>query len=314
MAGGTHSQGAYGQILIEPGIGPHVFDANSYPLHFLSETMSEKGRLIGGQGIGGGTLQIEAARIRQGVSFTEGEIVMYLSPNDVDFLAANVWGFTESPTDTFTQSDALVYFGLLIDVDYNTFEFTNCMLNYLEISARAPQFDESGEPEMVLCKMGIRASGCTLGTSWPGSPPSLGTAAADRGYEIADSDGFFTFVGTVRPIQAFRFRIDRGLYTKYANALTAHSQRATMRHNQIVCQLPWNSDNLDLYNVAVAGAAGSFKFVNGTLSTLFNLGRCHFPNHTPIIRGKGEVPLNIFGLVTGTGATPDVKIVNDNTP
>lgn len=313
MAGGTHSQSKYSQILIEPGVGPHTFDANSYPLYFLTETLAEKGRLIGGQGNGGGTLQIEAARIRKGIPFSAGEIVMYLSPNDVNFLADAVWGFTESPTNTFTQSDALPYFGVLVDTDYNTFEFTNCMIDYIEISARAPQQDEQGEPEMVLCKMGIRASECTLGTAWPGSPPSLGSAAADRGYEIADSDGFFTFVGTARPIQAFRFRIDRGLYTKYANALTAHSQRSTMRNNQIVCQLPWNSDNVDLYNVAVAGAAGSFKFVNGAFSTLFNLGRCHFPNHTPVVRG-GEVPLNIFGLVTGTGATPDVQIVNDNTP
>lgn len=310
----SHSQGAYGQILIEPGASPHTFDSGSYALQFLSETMTEKGRLIGGEGIGGGTLQIEAARIRQGIGFCDGEIVMYLSPNDVDFLALNVCGFTESPADTFTQSDALVYFGLLIDTDYNTFQFKDCMMNYIEISARAPAFDEQSEPEMVLCKLGIRAASCTLGTSWPGTPPSIGTAAADRGYVIQDSDGFFTFVGTARPIQAFRFRIDRGLYTKYVNSTSAHSQRATMRRNQIVCQLPWNSDNVDLYNVAVAGAAGSFKFVNGTLSSLFNLGRCHFPNNTPIIRGKGEVPLNIIGLVTGTGATPDVQIVNDNTP
>lgn len=309
-----HSQGGYGQILIEPGVAPHTFDANSLPLKFLSETMSEHGRLVGGQEIGGGTLQIEAARIRQGIGYVYGEIVMALSPNDVDFLAGNVWSFTESPTDTFAQSDALNYFGLLIDLDYNTAEFKNCMITDWEISGRAPQHGEQGEPDRILCKLGIRAASMTLGTSWPGTPPTFGVAAADRPYVLQDSDGYFTLGGAVRPIQAFRFGIDRGLYTKYANSTTAHSQRPTMRNNQIILQLPWNSDNVDLYNVAIAGGAGSFKFVNGAFSTLFNLGRVHFPNNTPVIRGKTEIPLNLFGLVTGTGSTVDVQIVNDNTP
>ena len=314
MAGGTHSQGAYGQILLEPGSSPHTFDASSKAIRFLSETMTEHGRILSTQGIGGGTLQVEAARIRSGIGFTYGEIVLALSPNDVDVLAEHVWSFTESPTDTWAQSDALNYFGLLIDTDYYTWEFTDCMITDWEISARAPQFNEQGQPELVLCKLGIRASGVTAGTSWPGSPPSLGVAAVDRPYVLSDSDGLFSFESTARPIQAFRFKVDRGLYTKYANATPAHSQRSTMRHNQIVLQLPWNSDNLDLYNVAIAGSAGSFKFANGAFSSLFNLGRVHFPNNTPIIRGKGEVPLNLFGLVTGTGATADVQIVNDITP
>jgi hypothetical protein len=309
-----HSQGAYGQIIIEPGASPHTFDASSHALKFLSETMSERGRLVGGQEIGGGTLQIEAARIRNGIGYVFGEILMSLSPNDVDFLAANVWSFTESPADTFAQSDALNYFGLLIDLDYNTAEFKDCMITDWEISGRAPQFGEQGEPDRILLKLGIRAKSMVLGTSWPGTPPTLGTAAADGAYVFQDSDGYFTFVGAVRPVQAFRFGIDRGLYTKYANSLVAHSQRPTIRHNKIALQFPWNSDNVSLYNTAVAGAAGSFKFVNGAFSTLFNLGRVHFTNQTPVIRGKTEVALNVTGLVTGTGATVDVQIVNDNTP
>ena len=313
MAGGTHSQGAYGQLLIEPA-NDGVFDASSLAFQFLSETMSAHGRIGGGQGIGGGTLQIEAARIRKLTGFVYGEVVMYLSPNDVDRLVDNVWGFTESPTDTFAQSDALPYFGMLIDTDYYTWEFTDCMINDWELSARAPQFDEQQEPEMVLLRMGIRASGVTPGTAWPGTPPSIPVAAVDRSYEFADSDGFFIFEGVAREVQAFRFKVDRGLYTKYVNSLDAHSQRSTRRHNQILLQLPWNSDNLDLYDPPVAGAAGSFKFVNGVYSSLFNLGRVHFPANTPIIRGKTEIPLNLVGLVTGTGATPDVQIVNDITP
>lgn len=313
MSGGTHSQGAFAQMLIEPGAGPHTFDANSLILEFLSETMSEHGRLLGSQGIGRGTLQMEAARIRKGIGFTYGEVVMYLSPNDVDRLAGNVWGMTESPSDTFTQSDALPYFGMLIDTDYYTFEFKDCMITDWEISGRAPRFDEQGEPEMIMLRMGIRGSLVTPGTAWPGSPPSLGTAAIDRPYIFSDSDGAVTLNGSVRPIQAFRFKVDRGLYTKYANSLAAHSQRATTRNNQLAVQLPWNSDNLDLYNQAEGGAAASFVFTQGPYSTTLNLGRFHVPNNTPVVRGKGEVPLNIGGFVTGTGATPDVVIVNDIT-
>jgi hypothetical protein len=316
MSGGTHSQGAYGQILIEPGAAAHTFDGNSLMIEFLSETMSEHGRLLGSQGIGRGTLQMEAARIRKGIGFTYGELVMYLSPNDVARLAETVLGLTESPSGTFTQSDSLPYFGMLINTDYYTFQFKDCMMTDWEIVGRAPQFGEDGEPEMIILKIGIRGSAVTPGTAWPVSPPSLGTAAIDRPYVFSDSDGQVTLNGTVRPIQAFRFKVDRGLYTKYANSLEAHSQRPTTRNNQLMVQLPWNSANLDLYNQAEGGAAAIIKFsqLSNVYSTSLNLGRFHVPNNTPVIRGKGEVPLNIAGFVTGTGATPDVQIVNDITP
>ena len=324
MSGGEHSQGAFAKLLIEPGAGAHTFDGSSLAIEFLSETMSDHGRMGGNNGIRG-TLRREAARTRQLTGFVFGEITMYVSPNDLDRLALNVFGMaaqvgTPVGSTTFTLDDTLPYFGMLIDTDSGittspaTFQMTDCMISDWELSARAPRFGEEGEPEMVLLRMGIIGSSVGLATAWPGSAPAVPFAEVDRPYQFADSDSGITLSGAVRAVQAFKLKVDMKTFAKYTNSLTAHSHRATARDITAAFQLPWNDDNDDLYNQAVAGAAGSLVFTNGAFSSTFNLGRFQVPNNTPIVRGKTEVPLNISGIVGGTGSTADLVLINDTTP
>jgi len=308
-------------MLIEPGESAHTFDASSIYVEFLSETMSEHGRMGGLNGIRG-TLRKEAARLRRLTEFTYGTVTMYLSPNDIDrVLAETVWGMTESPSDTFTLDDSLPYFGMLIDTDstvdttLNPMEFTNCKISEWRIAGRAPQFGEGGEPEMIILQMSIMAEGMTPNVGWPGSPPSLPSGAMDAPYIFSDTETGtgMTLSGSVRDIQKFLLSVNMNTYAKYVNSLTAHSHRATTRDITLAVQLPLNTDTDDLYDLASAGAAGSLLFTNGAYSSKFNFGRVHFPNNSPVIKGKQEVPLELRGFVTGTGATADLAIVNDNT-
>lgn len=318
MSGGSHSQGAFGKMLIEPGAGPHTFDASSLAIEFISETMSEHGRTGGLRGIRG-TLRREGSRIRNLTSFIYGTITMYLSPNDVDRLADVVWGMTEDPSNTFTMSDSLPYFGMLIDTDYTVstnqtpFEFVDCMISEMRLMGKAPQFGEQGEPEMVLMQMGIIGSTVTENTSWPSPAPSLPTAAIDAPYIFSDTESGITILGSVRNVQKFLLSINWKTYAKYVNSLTAHSHRPTDRDIRLAFQLPWNSNNQDLYDQAIPGATGSIVFTNGDYGSTFTFGQMHFPNNTPIIRGKQEVPLTLEGFVTGDGSTADLVIVNDIT-
>jgi hypothetical protein len=305
-------------MLIEPGAGAHTFDANSLAIEFLAESLSAHGRLGGNSGIRG-TLMLEAARIRALTEFSYGRVLMYLSPNDVDRLATNVFGMTESPTDTFTMSDSLPYFGVLIDLDstvtndISPLEFRDCMVTDWTIYGRAPQFGEDGEPELILSEIGIIGSIENTNIAWPVSPPSLPTAAIDAPYIFADTTSGVTLNAAVREIQQFHLKIDWGTYVKYVNSLTAHSHRPTKRAIQLSVQLPLNSNNDDLYDLAAAGQAAQLFFTNGAYSSKFYFGRYSAPNNSPVIKGKREVPLEMHGIVTGTGATPDLYIVNDIT-
>lgn len=319
MSGGTHSQGAFGKMLIEPGAGPHTFDGSSLAIEFLAETMSEHGRLGGLLGIRG-TLRKENARLRRLTSFVYGTVTMYVSPNDIANLAANVFGMNESPGGTFTMDDTLPFFGMLIDPDSTVatsdspYEFEDCMINNWAIQGRAPQFGEDGEPEMMQLQLGIIGSVVNQATSWPGSPPSLGTAAADAPYTFNDAEGGITLAGSARNVQQWLMTVNHNVYAKYVNSLSAHSHRPTTRDINLAVELPLNSDNDDLYDQAATAATGSFVLTNGAFSSTFTFGRIRFPPQTPVIQGKREVPLRLQGFVTGTGSTPDLVIVNDNTP
>jgi len=238
--------------------------------------------------------------------------------------AGDVFGMAESPSGTWTLDDTLPYFGMLINPDAGVttsitpFEFENCMISDWQIQGRAPRFNEDSEPEMILLTISIIGSTVNTGTAWPGTPPTLPYAAVDAPYIMSDAEtsgaSTVTLNGAVRWIQAFIFKVDMGTYVKYVNTLTAHSLRATKRDITAAFQLPLNSDNDDLYGQAVAGAAASIKLTNGDFSSTFNFGRFQVPNNTPVVRGKTEVPLNIQGIVAGTGATPDLVLVNDITP
>ena len=309
----THSQGAFAKMLIEPGAAPHTFDANSIAVEFIQETMSKHGRHGGNQGIRG-TLEHESARIREMTYFAHGSVLQYVSPNDIANLMGNVFGLNESPSGTFTVDDDLPYFGMLIDTDYETWEFTDCKCASWMLRSRAPSFNERGEPDMVYLQWNVIASTVVKGTTWPVTPPSLGTATADTPYAFADSDSGITIAGSARAVEEMVMLVDNDLKAKYTNSLGPHSHRARDRRIMLNFKMPWNSDNDSVYGQAVAGAAGSIVFTNSGMSTTFTLGKYQVPDRSPFVRGKRQIPLILEGEVRGNGATSSLVVVNDNTP
>lgn len=326
MTGSTHSQGAYTELLIEPGSPTYTWDASSLRFELLGFSVAMIRRMIGGQGIWG-TLEEPTERVREGASPCYGEMLMYISPNDIDKLADDVWGMSNAAGTYSLDDTGLPYFGMLLDADQGVFEYQDAKCAWWELSGNSIQMNARGEPDMMILKMGFIASdvfGPNAGSppSWPGSPPAKTYAANDAPYVFADLEtsgaSTVTLFGAVRSIQSVRLRQDNFLKAKFTNSLRPHSIRSRRRRHTAQCQLPWNADNDDLHYAAAAGAAASFVLTNALMSTQFNYAilRSH-DRQEPLVRGKEEIGywLSGTGYSSGDIATASnraLQIVNDS--
>lgn len=312
---GDHSQGVFTKVLFEPGASPHTFDANSEPYEYLSHSIRKHGRIIGGNGIRGTRSRFKN-RMREGGHFIYGDITMYVSPGDMVTLLPKMIGDNES-SGTFSVAECLPYFGILADLDYDTEEFKDCMVDKWVIRSRAPQFQEEGEPDMLYLTLSIIGSTVTHGTSWPSPEPTFGTTLAYDPLVFQDCYANVTIEGATREIEEFVIAGNNFLYPKYVNSLTVQSIVPRDRQIAFICRVPWNSTNDDLYDASYDGAAANIKFVNSTVSTWFKFANLHVPAHGPAPeRGKQQVDLLLEGIATATGTTDaarEIQVVNDST-
>lgn len=318
--GGTHSQGVFGKVLFEPAGSPHTFDSASEAYEILSFDFKKYGRLGGHHGIRGVRGRLND-RVRELPAYFHGTLTMLVSPGDFITLLPKLMGGTVvvgTPvgSSTYSLGDVIPYFGMLVDLDYNSIEYKDCKIDRWVLRSRAPEFKEEGEPDMLYLSLSIIGSDEAVGTTVPAA--LIGTAATlDAPYTLADSTGQVTIVGAVRPISEFVLAGNNYLYAKYVNDLRPHSIMPRDREIAYACRVPWIAANLDLYNHATAGAVASHKFVNGTVSTLFTLTNLHLVPISPAIdRGKQEVTLELSGFSTATGLTDgtlEMQIVSDST-
>lgn len=314
MTGGTHSQGAFGQVFLTAAgdTAPHSYESGdgAIRLEFASCTLGVEGRIIGMDAGITGTRSRRADRARHAAPTRRGWIEMPVSAADFANLLPILGFNNESPSGTFNQTNAVPYFGVLVDTDYSTMEFKDCMVNRWVLRGRAPSMGESGQPDLLLLQMEVYASDDADGTALPSSPPAL----TSQGFYVF-SDLALTLGGSARDVQEFMLFCDFGVFAKMANALTVHSMVPTRRICKLRAVLPWNSTNADLYDIAIAGAAGSAVLTNSGLSTTFTLDNVKWPRKSPVIRGKTEIPLEIEADILDVDSDNDeIKVVNDATP
>jgi len=310
MTAGTHSQGAFTQIIFsaDGDTAPHSYAGadGAYLLEFLNESLQIGGRIVATDAGITGTRTHRSERARAGTPFRGGMIHMFVSPTDLVYLLPMLIGNNESPSGTFTVAADIPYFGILIDNDYSTFEFKDCKVNQWILRGRAPEHNEGGAPELMMLSMEIYASDHAAGTAWPGSPPSL-----DVTNPWVFTDAAITLEGSARSVEDFVIVCHNHLQVKYTNATTAHSICPRDRTIRGRFRVPWNATNADLYGTATSGAAASIVFTNGGLSTSLSFGRFQIPPERPMIPGKRDVPLILDGDFRGVSTTEDLVVVND---
>lgn len=263
----------------------------------ISENLKKTGTILDTNGIRG-TRSHASERTAEGTYTIAGQIVYEISPAILDLLLPRILGANES-TDTFALADTLPEFDVLIDRGAKRFVYGNCKVG------KATFTGTSGG----LVRLTLDIVGKTETTS-DTAFPSI-TAPSDPPYVF--HQGALTLVGSARSFASFETSIDNVLSTKFHNSQSATNINPTDRIVMLKCETPFTSSEVDLYNQALLGSAGSLAFTNGNRSLTFTYGKVQFPDNSPVVAGKGEIPLTLDGIARMTSTTRELVVTNDST-
>jgi hypothetical protein len=285
---------------MEPGAAPHTFDASSEPYEFVAESVRKRGTILDTSGIRG-TRSHHVSRTRPGTYEVGGSLTLHPSPADLDLLLPRILGAAES-SDTFNLAESLPAFGILIDRVAETFQYTDCKVSKATFKGSA-----GGLVELVLEILGVAE---VTGTSFPAL--SLDTTAAAAPYDF--SDGVLTLQSAARKMMDFELLIDNGLSARFTNSQTATSITPQDRTITLKTTNPFTADEVDLYEQALAGAAGTLVLTNGGMSTTFTFAALQVPDMSPVVGGKQEIPLKLEMTARTSEATPELVVTHDSAP
>ena len=299
------SQGVFTKFCTEPGAAPHTFDSGSEPFEFLAENLAKHGPLFNPDGIRG-TRSACFNRTRKGPYTVRGQIRMNPSPYDLAIWLPRILGAAASGT-TFALAETLPSFGCLFDRVAETFEYTDCQVDKAVFRGHASTSGAS--PPFIEMTLDIVGKTEVTDTSYPAVTLDC-SSLAHQPYIF--SEGVVTLSGSARNIMNFVLLIDNHLDVRFTNSITATSITPTNRTIALRTTNPYTSDETDLYDQAVAGAAGSLVFTNSTVSTTFTFAKLQVPARSPTVMGKQEIPLYL-DMISREAGTKELIVTNDST-
>lgn len=299
------SQGVAARFCTEPGSAPHTFDASSEPFEFLSENVAKHASLFNPNGIRG-TRSPCYSRTRKGPYSVAGQVRMNVSPADLAIWLPRIMGANASG-NTFALAETLPAFGCLFNRVAQTFQYTDCYVDKAVFRGHASTSGAS--PPLIEMTLDILGTTEALGTSFPAVTLDC-TSIAYQPFIF--SDGVVTLAATSRPIMNFLLLIDNHLDARFTNSITATSITPLNRTVALRTTNPFTADELDLYDQAAAGAAGSLVFTNGAVSTTFTFAKLQVPARSPVVMGKQEVPLYL-DMISREAGTKELVVTNDST-
>lgn len=265
-------------------------------MEFVSESVQKKGTILDTNGIRG-TRSHASERTQAGTYEIAGTISLHPTPAVLDNLLPRILGADES-TDTFALADTLPEFDLLIERAAKRFVYGNCKVN------KATFKGKSGE--LVMLDLEIWCQTETVNAT---AFPAI-SAPTDPPYVF--HQGALTLVSSARDFFDFELTIDNVLERRYSNSQSANSIMPTDRIVTLKATTPYTSAEVDLYNQTLLGSAATLILTNSGYSTTFTLGKVQFPDMSPVVGGKGEIPLTLEGIARMTGSTRELVVTHDS--
>lgn len=273
------------------------FDVSSEPYEFVSEALQKQGEILDTAGIRG-TRSHSVERTRSGTEKVEGSITLHVSPTMLDTLLPRILGGSED-ADVFDLAETIPEFQVMVDRVAKVFTYEGCRVNKATFRGSS-----GGLLELVLDLIGKTESVGNAGTF-----PAL-TMPVDPPYVF--HDGVLTVASTQRRFMEFEIVIDNALQARFANSATATDVSSADRIVTFRCKSPFTADEVDLYNLPLAGAAASLTFTNGGYTTTFDFPALQFPDRSPVVAGREEIPLELEGIARKTGSTAELTVTHDS--
>jgi hypothetical protein len=302
----TCASGAQSRLLIEPGGAPPTFDGSSEYQDFLYCTVAKKRKLITRRGITG-TRSVMVERTKLSQTSVDGRLALDASPLVFDRWLPRILGGTKS-VNTIPIAETLPSFCMLLDAVTAMYRYDDC---YASRAVLRGQADPEGSGGMLELVVDIMAKAETLNQSWPGSPPTLSTAANATPYVF--QEGVLTIGGTVYPITEFTLLIDNHIDRRWTNSVTATDLCPQDRTVMLRTNNPFtSSEYTNLYNsaAAISGVAATLVFTNSPYSATFTFAGLTWADHGPEIQGKSEIMLPLEFWAMKKGSTAEISVTN----
>ncbi len=291
------------------------FDSGSKSFEFLSETMQRRQTIIDGGGIRG-TRSHSKEVTRFGTYTCSGTIVMNPSHLDLDELLPRILGGAES-ANTFPLAETVPEFYFGIDRITRGFVYEGCKVSRavfsgsegalltlsMDIEAEREGSDNAGVfVETTLENGGFLAAA---------GIPALGTT--DDNAPFAFTDLAIVMQSLTVPIKSFELTIDNALIVdRFMNSTSRAHIPEGDRIISLRATCPYSTDEVTLYNQALAGAAATLTFTNtvGGAVLVFTLAALQVGAVSPVVNGKGEIMLEIDGIARMSGSTRELVVTN----
>lgn len=264
-------------------------------MEYLDHDVKCYNELARDQGIRG-TRSRYANRNRKVKEWVRGPINMNPTPTELDFWLKYAMGSEAiAVSTTFALEETLPSFYMIEDKGDTVHEFPVCYVDSLTISG------SQGQPITV----NVQVEGKTEtkdGASFPAITPVTDTM-------FVFSDLTLTLGGVAYAVESFQLKIDNVLdKERWLNAVTRAEIPTTDRLVTLGIQLPWDSTNDALYDIALAGIEGSLVLNNGVKTYTCTFGLLTAAKEGPSARRGGlRFPVNFHA--EHDGANKEIQIV-----
>lgn len=305
------AQGTFGRVLFKIGTAPYTWSSGAVRLPLFNENLIRHGQ-IHHPPILTGDRSEHAERTRFGPNKYVGSITMIVSPGDLQTLLPAMLGGTFVGT-TIGLGNTLPICGFLIDRVSETFEYQDALIDKWVLYGRQ-HMDEDGEqrePNWMILKLFIVAK---LEATAVAFPAGVNFSTGAEFTEFVFEDLALTLQGATRDVKELYIEMHNNVRSRYVNNLNPTALCPGPRMGRLLTTHPYDLSHKALYDQALAGAAGSAAFTNGTIGTTFNFAKLQVPANAPFLKGHTEIGLTLEHAFRMTGSTDELTVTNDATP
>lgn len=283
-------------------VGIAASGAATKQFDFLNCGISKQGAHINEQGIRGSRSHVAEA-VSDGPYIVGGPLSLIPRPDDLDDLLPWIMGSTFS-TDTIIIGDTLT--DRDIDIDWGDIgvpRAEGCRVNSASFSSSA-----GGNLRLDLDVQGKTWTPASAGTF-----PAI-SATLSNLQPYVHTQSVLTINSVARPINNVNLTINNNLILdRFQNSLTRTELPSADLNISLDLDMPFMDPHDDLWDMAVAGFAGSLVYTNGARSITFTFANLKAPAQAIEIARNSEMIHRLPLTAYRTSANPCLTVVNDQT-
>lgn len=285
---------------VQFGIGANATVSNQFEI--FSCDITKRASQIQSPGMRGTRSHI-AQGVTDGVYTAGGVVVMEPRPDDLAFLLPYILGAAANGT-AFELAETLGSFYCTVDKVTKVYTYAGCKVNSAVF--------ESGPNRNLRLSLDIQGTTETAANAAT-FPAISATLSALQPY--VHHQAVLTIATVAYALKNIRLEINNALLLDdFNNSQTRQQLPESDRIVTLSCDMPFSSDEVALYGLALAGANGSLVYTNGTVALTFTFGNLKAPAEGPVVSDRtAEIPLRLTLQAYKTGATPELSVTNDST-